>query len=152
LYEHIVFDGRRAPTIAEVAPHLRERTLTVGGAAKSYAMMGWRVGWAAGPSTLIREMAKIQSQTTSCASSISQAAALAALTGPQELLAERAAVLAERRDAFVALLNGCEGLSCATPEGTFYLFVSCAGVIGKRAPDGREIRSDRDFAACLLDS
>src|SRR5690242_13530233 len=89
LYEHIVFDGHRAPTIAEVAPSLRDRTLTVSGVAKSYAMMGWRVGWAAGPAALIREMAKIQSQTTSCPSSISQAAALAALTGPQEILAER---------------------------------------------------------------
>jgi aspartate aminotransferase len=151
LYEHIVFDGRRAPTMAEVAPSLRERTLTVGGVAKSYAMMGWRVGWAAGPAALIREMTKIQSQTTSCASSISQAAALAALTGPQDVLPERAAVLAERRDAFVSMLNQCEGLSCTVPEGTFYLFASCAGVIGKRAPDGREIGTDRDFAAYLLD-
>jgi aspartate aminotransferase len=152
LYEHIVFDGRRAPTLAEVAPTLRERTLTVGGVAKSYAMMGWRVGWAAGPAALVGEMTKIQSQITSCPSSISQAAALAALTGPQELLAERAAVLAERRDAFMALLNGCQGLTCAAPEGTFYLFASCAGVIGKHAPDGREIRTDRDFAEYLLDS
>jgi len=152
LYEHIVFDGRRAPTLAEVAPDLRERTLTVGGVAKSYAMMGWRVGWAAGPAPLVREMAKIQSQTTSCPSSISQAAALAALTGPQEVLAERAAVLAERRDAFVKLLNGCPGLTCTAPEGTFYLFASCAGVIGRHAPDGRKISTDRDFAAYLLES
>ena len=152
LYQHIVFDGRRAPTIAEVAPGLRERTLTVGGVAKSYAMMGWRVGWAAGPAALIAEMTKIQSQITSCPSSISQAAALAALIGPQELLAERAAVLAARRDTFVALLNGCRGLACAAPEGTFYLFASCAGVIGKHTPDGREIRTDRDFAGYLLDS
>jgi aspartate aminotransferase len=151
LYEDIVFDGRRAPTIVEVEPRLRERTLTVGGVAKSYAMMGWRVGWAAGPAALIREMAKIQSQTTSCASSISQAAALAALTGPQEVLAERAAELARRRDAFVTLLNGCEGLACAAPQGTFYLFVSCAGVIGRHAPDGRAVRTDRDFAAYLLE-
>ena len=151
LYEHIVFDGRRAPTIVEVAPWLKRRALTVGGVAKSYAMMGWRVGWAAGPAALVREMAKIQSQTTSCASSISQAAALAALTGPQEILAERAAVLQERRDAFVALLDACEGLMCTAPDGTFYLFASCAGVIGKRAPDGREIATDRDFAAYLLD-
>src|SRR5262249_13680631 len=129
----------------------RERTLTVGGVAKSYAMMGWRVGWAAGPAALIREMAKIQSQTTSCASSISQAAALAALTGPQEILAERAAGLAPRRDAVVTVLAGCDGLRCDPPEGTFYLFVSCAGVIGKRTPDGREIRTDRDFAAYLLE-
>jgi aspartate aminotransferase len=152
LYEHMVFDGRHAPTMAEVAPSLRERTLTVGGVAKSYAMMGWRVGWAAGPAALVREMTKIQSQTTSCASSISQAAALAALTGPQALLAERADVLAERRDAFVRLLSRCEGLACAAPEGTFYLFASCAGVIGRRTPDGRTIETDRDFAAYLLDN
>jgi aspartate aminotransferase len=152
LYEHMVFDGRRAPTMAEVAPELRERTLTVGGVAKSYAMMGWRVGWAAGPAALIREMAKIQSQTTSCASSISQAAAVAALNGPQKILAERAAVLAERRDAFVTRLNESDGLTCAAPEGTFYLFASCAGVIGRRTPDGRQIRTDRDFAAYLLDA
>jgi aspartate aminotransferase len=152
LYEHIVFDGPRAPTIAAVAPQLRERTITVGGVAKSYAMMGWRLGWAAGPSALVREMTKIQSLTTSCPSSISQAAALAALTGPQEVLAARAVVLAERRDAFVRLLGRCEGLACLVPEGTFYLFASCAGAIGRHAPDGREIRSDRDFAAYLLDS
>jgi len=152
LYQHIVFDGGRAPTIAEVAPRLRERTITVGGVAKSYAMMGWRVGWAAGPAAIVREMTKIQSQTTSCASSISQAAALAALTGPQALLAERADVLAERRDAFVRLLSRCEGLACAAPEGTFYLFASCAGVIGRRTPDGRTIETDRDFAAYLLDN
>jgi aspartate aminotransferase len=152
LYQHIVFDGRRAPTIAEVAPPLRERTIAVGGVAKSYAMMGWRVGWAAGPAALIRAMTTIQSHTTSCPSSISQAAARAALTGPQEILTERAAVLAERRDAFVSLLNACRGLTCTAPEGTFYLFASCAGVIGKHAPDGREIRTDRDFSGYLLDS
>jgi len=152
LYEHFVFDARRAPTIAEAAPQLKARTLTVGGVAKSYAMMGWRVGYAGGPAALIREMTKIQSQTTSCASSIGQAAALAALTGPQDLLAERAAVLAARRDTFARLINGCSGLACTPPEGTFYLMVSCAGVIGKRTRDGREIASDRDFAAYLLDA
>src|SRR5262249_52349320 len=141
----------RAPTIAEAAPALRERTLTVAGVAKSYAMMGWRIGYAGGPATLIREMAKIQSQTTSCASSISQAAALAALTGPQDLLAERAAELPQRRDAFVNIINDCDGLVATIPQGTFYLLVSCASVVGKRAPDGREIETDRDFAAYLLD-
>jgi aspartate aminotransferase len=114
-------------------------------------MMGLRIGYAAGPVTLIREMVKIQSQTTSCASSISQAAAVAALNGPQDLLRERALVLREKRDRFVALLNDCPGLSCVAPEGTFYLMVSCAGVIGKRIPNGREIRTDRDFAAYLLE-
>jgi aspartate aminotransferase len=97
-------------------------------------------------------MIKIQSQTTSCASSISQAAAIAALDGPQDLLRERIAILRDRRDRFVALVNECAGLNCAAPEGTFYLLVSCAGVIGKRAPDGTEIKSDRDFAGYLLQS
>lgn len=151
LYEQIVFDGDRAPTLAAVAPQLKPRTLTVSGVAKSYAMMGWRVGYAAGPAALIREMTKIQSQTTSCASSISQAAAIAALNGPQDLLRERTAILREKRDRFVALVNDCDGLACAAPEGTFYLLVSCAGVIGKHSPEGREIKDDRDFAAYLLE-
>jgi aspartate aminotransferase len=151
LYEHIVFDGDCAPTLASVEPRLKPRTLTVSGIAKTYAMMGWRVGYAAGPAALIREMVKIQSQTTSCASSVSQAAAVAALNGPQDLLRERALVLRGRRDRFAALLNDCAGLTCDAPAGTFYLLVSCAGVIGKRTADGREIRTDRDFAAYLLE-
>jgi histidinol-phosphate/aromatic aminotransferase/cobyric acid decarboxylase-like protein len=121
LYEQIVFDADCALTLAEVAPSLKQRTLTVGGIAKTYAMMGWRIGYAAGPSALIREMIKIQSQTTSCASSISQAAAIAALDGPQDLLRERISILREKRDRFVALVNDCAGLSCAAPEATFYL-------------------------------
>ena len=151
LYEQIVFEGERAPTLAGIEPRLKPRTLTVSGVAKSYAMMGWRIGYAAGPAPLIREMIKIQSQTTSGASSISQAAAVAALNGPQDLLAERALVLRQKRDRFVTLLNDCAGLACTAPEGTFYLMVSCAGVIGKSSPDGKTIRSDRDFAAYLLD-
>ena len=151
LYEHIVFEGERAPTLAEIEPRLKPRTLTVSGVAKSYAMMGWRIGYAAGPAPLIREMIKVQSQTTSGASSISQAAAVAALNGPQDLLRQRALVLRRRRDRFVTLLNDCAGLACTAPEGTFYLMVSCAGVIGKSSPDGKTIRSDRDFAAYLLD-
>jgi aspartate aminotransferase len=152
LYEQIVFDGERAPTLAAIEPRLKPRTLTVSGLAKAYAMMGWRIGYAAGPAALIREMIKIQSQTTSCASSISQAAAIAALDGPQHLLRERIAILRDRRDRFVMLVNDCPGLTCSAPEGTFYLLVSCAGVIGKRAPDGTEISSDRDFASYLLQS
>jgi aspartate aminotransferase len=152
LYEHIVFDGVHAPTLAEIEPGLKPRTLTVSGVAKTYAMMGWRVGYAAGPSALIREMIKIQSQTTSCASSISQAAAVAALSGPQDLLSERVSVLQAKRDRFAEILNGCIGLSCQPPEGTFYLLVGCAGVIGKRSPDGRMIRTDREFAAYLLEN
>ena len=152
LYEHIVFDGVPAPTLAEIEPRLKPRTLTVSGVAKTYAMMGWRVGYAAGPAALIREMIKIQSQTTNSASSISQAAAVAALSGPQDLLSERASVLQAKRDRFAELLNGCIGLSCEPPEGTFYLLVGCAGVIGKRSPGGKMIWTDREFAAYLLES
>jgi aspartate aminotransferase len=151
LYEQIVFDGDCAPTLAEIEPRLKPRTLTVSGVAKAYAMMGWRIGYAAGPAALIREMLKIQSQTTSCASSISQAAAIAALEGPQDLLRERISILRDRRDRFVGLVNDCAGLNCAAPAGTFYLLVSCAGVIGKHSPDGKKIRNDRDFAAYLLE-
>ncbi len=151
LYEHIVFDGDCAPTLAEIEPRLKPRTLTISGVAKAYAMMGWRIGYAAGPLKLIRAMIKIQSQTTSCASSISQAAAIAALNGPQELLRQRADVLRAKRDLFAGILNGCAGLSCEPPEGAFYLLVSCAGVIGKRLPNGDKVLTDRDFAGYLLD-
>lgn len=151
LYEQIVFDADCAPTLAEVEPSLKPRTLTVSGVAKTYAMMGWRIGYAAGPSTLIREMIKIQSQTTSCASSISQAAAIAALDGPPDLLRERISILRDKRDRFTALVNDCPGLTCTAPEATFYLLVSCAGVIGKHSPDSRKIRNDRDLAAYLLE-
>jgi aspartate aminotransferase len=151
LYEQIVFDGDCAPTLAAVEPQLMQRTLTVSGIAKAYSMMGWRIGYAAGPAALIREIIKIQSQTTSCASSISQAAAVAALNGPQDLLRERALILRGKRDRFAALVNDCSGLACVAPEGTFYLLVACAAVIGKRSPDGRKIRTDRDFAAYLLE-
>lgn len=151
LYEHIVFDGLRAPTLAEVEPRLKPQTLIVSGVAKTYAMMGWRIGYAAGPPALIQAMTNIQSQTTSCASSIGQAAACAALNGPQALVRERTSILQARRDLFAGMLNACNGLSCQPPEGTFYLLVSCAGVMGKRSPDGRQIRTDRDFATYLLE-
>ncbi|WP_249780354.1 pyridoxal phosphate-dependent aminotransferase [Bradyrhizobium sp. dw_411] len=151
LYEHIVFGERCAPTLAEIEPRLTPRTLTVSGVAKTYAMMGWRIGYAAGPAALIGEMTKVQSQTTSGASSIGQAAAVAALNGPQDLLRERAIVLRAKRDLFVGILNDCAGLSCEPPEGTFYLMVNCAGEIGKAPPDGKTIRTDRDFAAYLLE-
>jgi len=151
LYEHIVFDGVAAPTLAEIEPRLKPRTLTVSGVAKSYAMMGWRVGYAAGPAALIGAMNKIQSQTTNSASSISQAAAVAALNGPQDLLPERTSILRAKRDRFAALVNDCVDLSCEPPDGTFYLLVGCAGVIGKNSPDGKLIQTDRDFAAYLLD-
>jgi len=144
-------NGVPAPTLAEIEPRLKQRTLTVSGVAKSYAMMGWRVGYAAGPAALIRAMTTVQSQTTNGASSISQAAAVAALDGPQELLFERASILRARRNRFAEIVNTCAGLSCEPPEGAFYLLVACAGVIGKRSPDGKLIETDRDFAAYLLD-
>ena len=152
LYAQIVFDGGCAPTLADVAPRLKPRTLTVSGVAKAYAMMGWRIGYAAGPAALIRAMITVQSQTTSGPSSIGQAAAVAALDGPQDLLRQRASILRDRRDRFVSLVNECPGLACTAPEATFYLMVSCAGVIGKRRPDGTVIADDRDFAAYLLQS
>jgi aspartate aminotransferase len=152
LYEHIVFEGRRVETISAVEPRLKARTLTVNGVAKSYSMMGWHIGFGGGPRSLIAEMIKVQSQTTSAASSIGQAAAVAALTGPQDLLLERATVLARRRDEFVAQLNRCPGLFCPLPEGTFYLFMSCAGLIGAQTQDGRRLETDRDVAAYLLEA
>jgi aspartate aminotransferase len=151
LYEHVVFEGERAATMAEIEPRLRPRTLTVSGVAKAYAMMGWRIGYAGGPKALVQQMINIQSQTTSCPSSISQAAAIAALNGPQQLLRERAGVLRAKRDRFVEIVNGCRGLACSAPEGTFFLLISCAGVLGKRARDGRPIETDRDFATYLLE-
>lgn len=152
LYENIVLDGAAAPCLLEVEPQLRERTLVVSGVAKSYAMMGWRIGYAAGPSALIAAMAKIQSVTTSCASSVSQAAAVAALTGPQDLLADRATILARQRDVLVEQIRECAGLSCAPPAGTFYLLASCAGLLGRRDPQGVEITDDTGFAHYLLQS
>jgi len=152
LYEHLILDDDEFATIAAVEPRLQGRTLTVNGVSKAYAMMGWRVGYAAGPRELISEMAKIQSHTTACASSISQAAALAALCGSQDLLRERAAMLATRRDIMVDLINRAVGLSCAPSRATFYLLVSCGGVLGRTSPDGKPINSARDFAAYLLDT
>lgn len=152
IYEHILYDGRRFATIAEVEPALFDRTLTVNGASKAYAMTGWRLGYAGGPQTLIAAMAKMMSQSTTNPTSISQWAAVAALNGDHSFLADRNAAFAERRDRVVAMLNDAPGLSCLKPEGAFYVYPSCAGVIGKKAPDGRIIRTDEDFAGALLDA
>jgi aspartate aminotransferase len=152
LYEHMIFDGREFATIAAVEPRVKDRALIVNGVSKAYAMMGWRLGYAAGGRALVHAMGRIQSHTTSCPSSISQAAALAALSGPQHLLRERAVALAARRDGLVALLNRAAGLSCMPPQGAFYLLTSCAGVLGTVAPDGTPIECARDFAAYLLES
>jgi aspartate aminotransferase len=152
LYEDIVFDDRRASSIVEVEPRLKSRTLVVSGVAKSYAMMGWRIGYAGGPSHLIRAMSAIQSQTTSCASSIGQAAAIAALSQSQDSVIERNLILAQNRTFMAARINGCAGLSCLLPEGAFYLLISCAGVLDKATPKGIRIETDRAFAEYLLEA
>jgi aspartate aminotransferase len=150
MYEHLVYDGFEFTTIAQVEPGLYDRTLTVNGVSKSYAMTGWRIGYAGGPSPLIKAIAKMQSQSTTNPSSISQAAAVAALNGPQDFIAERAAAFQERRDLVVGMLNQANGITCHRPEGAFYVFPSCAGVIGKKTPDGKTIATDEDFALYLL--
>lgn len=150
MYEHILYDGMTFASPAQVEPALKSRTLTVNGVSKAYAMTGWRIGYAGGPAALIKAMAVVQSQTTSCPSSISQAAALEALTGDQSVLAERCRSFQERRDMVVSGLNAIPGLTCQTPEGAFYTFANCAGVIGKTTPDGAVITDDREFCNYLL--
>ena len=152
IYEHIVYDDFRFATPAAIEPSLRNRTLTVNGVSKAYAMTGWRIGYAGGPSPLIKAMAVVQSQSTSCASSISQAAAVEALNGPQEIISERRRSFQARRDLVVSALNKIDGVACRVPEGAFYAFASCAGLIGKTAPDGKFIESDAAFAEYLLDA
>ncbi len=152
MYEHLVFDDFKFTTIAEVVPALYDRTLTVNGVSKSYSMTGWRIGYAAGPKALIKAMGVIQSQSTSNPTSISQAAAVEALNGPQDFIKERAAVFQTRRDLVVSMLNQATGLSCPNPEGAFYVYPSCAGTIGKTAPTGKVIETDEDFASELLEA
>ncbi len=151
IYEHLVYDGFRFATLLQVAPDLRERTLTVNGVSKAYAMTGWRIGYGAGPRELIRAMATLQSQSTTNPCSISQAAAVAALTGPQDFLAEWRERFRERRDLVVAMLSRAPGLSCPRPQGAFYVYPGCAGVIGRRTPSGRELRTSEDFVKYLLE-
>ena len=150
IYEHLVFDDFRFVTPAQVEPRLKARTLTVNGVSKAYAMTGWRIGYAGGPAELIRAMGTIQSQSTSNPCSVSQYAALAALTGPQDYIAESRAVFQRRRDLVVSGLNQCAGIDCPTPEGAFYVYPSIAGLLGRRTPEGLEIASDADFASALL--
>ena len=152
IYEHLVYDGFEFTTMAQVAPELKARTLTMNGVSKAYCMTGWRIGFAAGPAELIKAMAKVQSQSTSNPSSISQAAAVEALTGPQDFIAEHNEVFKQRRDLVVDALNKIEGLSCPRPEGAFYVYPSCAGCIGKTTPDGKKINSDGDFVTYLLEA
>ena len=151
IYEHIIFDGRKAATIAAVEPRLQARTLTVNGVSKTYAMTGFRIGFGGGPANLMGEMLKMQSQSTSGPSSVGQAAALAALTGPQDVLASRAQEFQERRDLVVSMLNQARGLSCRSPEGAFYVYPECREIIGKKTPDGQVIETDRDFVMHLMD-
>jgi aspartate aminotransferase len=151
MYEHIVYGDFRFATIAEVCPDLYDRTLTVNGCSKAYAMTGWRIGYAAGAPWLIKAIAKLQSQSTSNPCSIAQAAAVAALNGPQGFLAERNAAFQVRRDLVVAMLNQIDGMDCPTPDGAFYVYPSFAGLIGKTSPNGRLIDTDEAFVGYLLD-
>ncbi len=152
MYEKIVYDNFVFATPAQVEPGLYDRTLTMNGASKAFAMTGWRIGFAAGPEPLIKAMAKLQSQSTSNPTSISQWAVVEALNGPQDYLKERNAVFKERRDMVVSMLNAADGITCPTPEGAFYVYPSCEGCIGKTAPSGQKIGNDEDFAAALLEA
>lgn len=151
MYEHILYDGFRFVTPAALEPRLRERTLTINGVSKAYAMTGWRLGYAGGPKALIQAMASVQSQVTSCPCSVSQAAAIAALDGPQDIVRERCELFRQRRDLVVDALNAVSGLSARRPEGAFYVYASCAGVLGRRTPGGELIDSDTAFARYLMD-
>jgi aspartate aminotransferase len=152
MYEHILFDGFRFATIAQVEPRLYPRTLTMNGCSKAYSMTGWRIGYCAGPEPLVRAMAAIQSQSTTMATSVSQWAAVEALSGPQDFIASRAARFSHRRDLVVSMLNQAAGLRCPRPEGAFYVYPSCADLIGRVAPSGQVIDSDEAFATALLET
>jgi aspartate aminotransferase len=152
MYEHLVYDDFEFCTPAEIEPRLYDRTLTVNGMSKAFCMTGWRIGYAAGPKELIAAIRKIQSQSTSNPSSISQAASVVALNGPMEFLAENNEVFKSRRDLVCSMLNQAKGLSCPTPEGAFYVYPSCAGLIGKTTPDGKVLETDEDVVGYLLDS
>ena len=151
MYEHIWYAQSPFATMLQVCPELYDRTLTMNGASKAYAMTGWRIGYAGGPEWLIKAMAALQSQSTSNPCSISQYAVLAALTGPQDFLRERNAVFKERRDLVVAMLNDAPGLSCPTPEGAFYVYPDATGVMGKTTPKGKKIETDADLIDYFLD-
>jgi len=152
MYEHLVYDDFEFTTPAQIEPKLFDRTLTVNGVSKAYCMTGWRIGYAGGPEQLIKAMATIQSQSTSKPSSIAQWAAVEALNGPQDFIAEHNKVFKERRDLVVAMLNQATGIDCPRPEGAFYVYPSCAGTIGKTAPSGKVIANDEDFVTELLET
>ncbi len=152
MYEKIVYDDFAFVTPAQVEPGLYDRTLTMNGASKAFAMTGWRIGFACGPEPLIKAMGKLQSQSTSNPCSVSQWAVVEALNGPQDYLAERNTVFKERRDLVVSMLNQASGIDCPTPEGAFYVYPSCAGCIGKKTSGGTVLSTDEDFAAALLEA
>ncbi len=152
MYEHLVYDGFKFTTPAQVEPKLYERTLTVNGVSKAYAMTGWRIGYAGGPAALIKAIGAIQSQSTSNPSSISQAAAVEALNGPQDFIPRNADIFRARRDLVVDLLNKAKGIHCHRPEGAFYVYPSCAGAIGRKTPQGKVIKTDSDFVTYLLEA
>lgn len=151
IYEHIIFDDSAFTTLTNVEPKLRNRTVIANGVSKSYAMTGWRVGYAAAPKQMIQQMTKLQSLVTGGACSVSQAASIAALTGPQDFIKDRSKSFQERRDIVVSMINQATGLSCPTPKGAFYIYPSCAGVMGKKTPTGKTIKNDRDFVLYLLE-
>ncbi|TWD52795.1 pyridoxal phosphate-dependent aminotransferase [Pseudomonas sp. SJZ131] len=151
IYEHLIFDAEAFFTLAQVEPRLAPRVLTMNGVSKAYAMTGWRIGFATGPRWLLEAMEKLQGQQTSGACAISQQAALAALAGPKDFLHTSRTAFQSRRDLMVALLNATPGLSCVSPTGAFYVFASCAGLIGRTSAGGRALHSDEDVALALLD-
>ena len=152
IYEHILYGDEPFATMAQAAPDLQGRTLTMNGLSKAYCMTGWRIGYGAGPKELIAAMSKLQSQSTSGASSISQWAGVEALDGDQAFIRDNVAVFEDRRDLGVSILNQANGLSCNSPNGAFYLYVDCGKTVGKRTPDGTIIGNDGDFAKYLLES
>ena len=152
MYEHLVYDDFKFCTPAQVEPELYSRTLTVNGMSKAFCMTGWRIGYAAGPENLITAIRKIQSQSTSNPSSISQAASVAALNGPMDFIAKNNDVFKQRRDLVCSMLNQAKGITCPTPDGAFYVYPSCAGLIGKKTPDGKVLKTDEDVVTYLLET
>jgi aspartate aminotransferase len=151
IYEHVAYEGFKFFTIAQVA-ELKERVLTMNGVSKAYSMTGWRIGYAAGPKEIIKAIAKIQSQSTTNPSSISQAAAVEALNGTQDFIKERSISFQERRDFVVKVLNDIDGIECLKPDGAFYVFPSCKSLIGKKDNNGKEFKTDTDFVQSLLEN
>ncbi len=152
IYEHLIYGDFVFATLAQVEPRLMDRTLTMNGISKSYAMTGWRIGYAAGPDQLIKAMDMLQGQQTSGACSIAQWAAVEALNGPQDFIAERRKIFEERRNLVVSMMNQAKYLKCPSPEGAFYVYPSCAEAIGRKTPDGKTIATDEDFVSALLEA